>query len=113
MISAVLCVAYPVLLFQQAGPSLVGLLIPAMLGFIFIYFFTIAPQRKQQRQLQAMRDALQVGDSVVTTGGLYGRITQMHDDKHTVQMRISGNPAVKINIARSAIAGLAPLPDEW
>jgi preprotein translocase subunit YajC len=49
---------------------------------------------------------------VVTTGGIYGTITRVRDDNLTVQLRVADNPAVKINVARSAIAGLADLPDE-
>jgi preprotein translocase subunit YajC len=79
---------------------------------VVVYFFMIVPQRKQQRQLQAMRDALQVGDDVVTTGSIYGTITLVRDDKLTVQLRVAANPAMKINVARIAIAGLADLPDE-
>jgi preprotein translocase subunit YajC len=82
------------------------------MSMAFVYFFMVAPQRKQQRKLQAMRDSLNVGDSVVTTGGIYGTITLVRDDNLTVQLRVADNPAVKINVARSAIAGLADLPDE-
>ena len=95
---------------QQGNP--VGLLIPMAMSMALLYFFMIIPQRKQHRQLQAMRDALKVGDSVVTTGGVYGTITLVRDDKLTVQLRVADNPSVKINVARGAIAGLADLPDE-
>ena len=88
------------------------LLMPLAVSFILIYYFVVIPQRKQQRQLQTMREKLQVGDSVVTTGGVYGTITRVHDNKLTVQLRIAENPPVKINIARCAIAGLADLPEE-
>jgi preprotein translocase subunit YajC len=97
-------------LWQQGGP--IGLVMPLAMTFVLVYFFMVVPQRKQQRQLEAMRDALQVGDSVVTNGGIYGTITLVRDDKLTVQLRVANNPAVKINIARSAIAGLADPPDE-
>jgi preprotein translocase subunit YajC len=85
---------------------------PVAVGMVLVYLFMILPQRKQQRQLQAMRDALQVGDGVVTTSGIYGIITLVRDDKLTVQLRVADNPAVKINVARTAIAGLADLPGE-
>lgn len=113
MVSAALYIKHSVLLFQQASPGLGGLIMPLMLGMIFLYIFAIFPQRKQQRQLEAMRNSLEIGDTVITTGGIYGRITRMADDKGAIQMRISGNPDVKINIARNSIAGLATLPDEW
>jgi preprotein translocase subunit YajC len=97
-------------LLQQGGT--VSLVAPLAMTLALVYFFMIVPQRKRQRQLQAMRDALQVGDNVVTTGGVYGTITLVRDDKLTVQLRVADNPAVKINVARGAIAGLADLPDE-
>ena len=100
----------PAVLLQQGG--VVRLVAPMAMTFVIVYLFMIVPQRKQQRQLQAMRDALEVGDSAVTTGGIYGTITLVRDDKLTVQLRVADNPAVKINVARSAIAGLADLPDE-
>jgi preprotein translocase subunit YajC len=111
MISTVFGTVIGLAVLLQQG-SAIGLLMPIAMGMLFVYFFMIIPQRKQQRQLQAMRDALQVGDSVITTGGIYGTITLVRDDKLTVQLRVADNPAVKINIARSAIAGLADLPDE-
>jgi preprotein translocase subunit YajC len=111
MISEVFGTVISLAVFLQQG-SAMGLLMPMAMGMFFVYFFMIAPQRKQQRQLQAMRDALQVGDGVVTTGGIYGRITLVRDDKLTVQLRVADNPAVKINVARIAIAGLAEAPDE-
>jgi preprotein translocase subunit YajC len=104
--------AIPAVLLQQGGLGLAGLLMPLAMSFMLIYFFFVLPQRKQQRQLQAMRDALQVGDSVVTTGGVYGTIARVHDNKLTVQLRVADNPAIKLTVARSAIVGLAEMPDE-
>jgi len=111
MTSAILGAVIGPAVFLQQAPA-VGLLIPMAMSMALVYFFMVVPQRKQQRQLQAMRDALEVGDGVVTTGGIYGTITLVRDDKLTVQLRVADNPAVKINVARSAIAGLAELPDE-
>ena len=111
MASAILGAVIGPAVFLRQG-SAVGLLMPMAMSMALVYFFLIVPQRKQRRQLQAMRDALQVGDSVVTTGGVYGTITLVGDDKLTVRLRVADNPAVKINVARSAIAGLADLPNE-
>jgi preprotein translocase subunit YajC len=111
MISAVFGTVIGLAVFLQQGNP-IGLLMPMAMCLFFVYFFMIIPQRKQQRQIQAMRDALQVGDSVVTTGGIYGTITLVRDDNLTVQLRVANNPAVRINVARSAIAALADLPDE-
>jgi preprotein translocase subunit YajC len=87
-------------------------LLPLAVSFILIYYFVVLPQRRQLRQLQALRDNLQVGDGVVTTGGIYGTIARLHDNKLTVQLRVAENPPLKISVARVAIVGLADLPDD-
>jgi preprotein translocase YajC subunit len=79
--------------FLQQG-SAIAPLMPMAVGMVLVYLFMVLPQRKQQRQLQAMRDALQVGDGVITTAGIYGIITLVRDDKLTVQLRVADNPAV-------------------
>jgi preprotein translocase YajC subunit len=55
---------------------------------------------------------LKPGDKVVTSGGIYGTVTIVREDKRTVQLRIAENPSVKIDLARSAISGLQELPEE-
>jgi preprotein translocase subunit YajC len=96
---------------QGGGLGLIGLL-PFVLIFVLFYFMIIVPQRKRQREMQAMLEALKVGDKVVTTGGICGTITIVREDKRTLQLRIAENPAVKIDVLRSAIAGLQETPEE-
>ncbi len=80
---------------------------PAMMQFaVFIpiiiafYFLLIRPQQKRQREQQQMLDSLQRNDRVVTSGGLFGRITKVNGNE--VGLEISDN--VEITILRSAIA---------
>lgn len=91
---------------QSGGPGLLGALFPFILMIAAMYFLLIMPQRKKQRAVQQMLDNLKVGDNVVTSGGVYGTITIIHEDQKTVQLKIADNPAVRVKIARSAIAGL-------
>ena len=100
-----------ILLQGQGGAGLVGLL-PFVLLIPLFYFMIIVPQRRQRQQQQTMLDSLKVGDKIVTTGGMYGTITILREDKRTVQLRIAESPPVKIDIARSAIAGLQEAPEE-
>ena len=95
----------------QGGGSILSLL-PFVLLIPLFYFMIIVPQRRQRQQQQAMLEALKVGDKVVTTGGIYGTISIIREDKRTVQLRIADSPPVKIDIARSAIAGLQDAPEE-
>lgn len=100
-----------ILLQGQGGSGLFGLL-PFVLLIPLFYFMIIVPQRKQRQKQQAMIEALKVGDKIVTTGGMYGTITILREDKRTAQLRIAESPPVKIDILRSAIAGLQDAPEE-
>ena len=91
-------------LFQQGSPFVT--FIPLLLVFVIFYFLIILPQRKRQRALDAMLDNLKSGDKVVTSGGIYGTIVSIRDDKRTVQLKISENPVIRVEVARTAISGL-------
>ena len=73
----------------------------AMILAIF-YFLILLPMKRRQKKIQEFQDALEVGDKVVTTGGIYGEITRLKD--RTLQLQIANN--VRIEIARQAIGGL-------
>jgi len=79
----------------QGGPAqmIVGML-PAILLMAGFYFLFIAPQRKKQKEHEKMLAALQSGDEVVTTGGIFGTITNVKDDRFVV--RIADNTKVEI-----------------
>ena len=65
-----------------------GLVIAAM------YFIMIAPQRKKQKEHEKMLKSLQSGDEIVTSGGIYGVITNVKDDRFVV--RIADNTKIEI-----------------
>jgi preprotein translocase subunit YajC len=102
------------LLFQSgsAGGSLVQLLIPMLMVFVLFYFLIIIPQRKRQRAIDLMLNNLKPGDKVVTGGGIYGTIVSLNDDKRKLVLKISENPVVRIEIARSSVSGLQEAPEE-
>ncbi len=50
------------------------------------YFFMIRPQQKKQKQLQQAREAMKVGDKVVTAGGIHGRIKELGDTWFLVEV---------------------------
>jgi preprotein translocase subunit YajC len=91
-------------LFQQGSPFVT--FIPLLLIFVLFYFLIIVPQRKRQRAIDAMLDNLKSGDKVVTNGGIYGTIVSIRDDKRTVQLKISENPVIRVEVARTAISGM-------
>jgi preprotein translocase subunit YajC len=97
-------------LFQQGSPFVT--FIPLLLVFVIFYFLIILPQRKRQRALDAMLESLKSGDKVVTSGGIYGTIVSVREDKRTVQLKISENPVIRVEVARTAISGLQDTPAE-
>ena len=90
-----------VLLMGQAteGQNPLTQFLPLLLIIVVFYFFMIRPQMKRQKDLRKYREALQKGDKVITTGGIYGKIDSMKDNYIIVE--IDNN--VKIKIDKSAI----------
>jgi preprotein translocase subunit YajC len=64
-----------------------------------MYFLMIRPQQKQQKLRQAMINSLRVRDKVITTGGIYGKITKVKDN--SVIMQIADK--VEVEVAKSGI----------
>lgn len=54
--------------------------------FVVFYFFMIRPQQKRQKEIQKMRDALGKGDTVITAGGIYGKIKEVNDKYFLVEV---------------------------
>lgn len=76
--------------------------LPIIFIFVIFYFLLIRPQQKQKKEHQTLLSSLKVGDNVLTSGGIYGRVTGLKDDKVTVE--ISDKVRVKVN--RGHIAGV-------
>ncbi len=74
-----------------------------MIGAIFIimYFFMIRPQKKRQKEIENFRNSLQIGDQVITSGGIHGTIKNIDQANNTVDIEISSG--VKIKIEKSCI----------
>ena len=100
------------ILLQGSGLGALGGLIPLLMMLVLFYILIIVPQRRQQKKTKEMIANLKAGDKIVTSGGVYGTITLVREDKPTVQLKIAESPVVKIDIARSAIAGLQGEPEE-
>ena len=78
--------------------------LPLILIFIVFYFVLIRPQTKKQKEHQEMVNALEVGNEVVTAGGILGKIQEMNENY--VQLEISENVTIKIQ--RQTISSLLP-----
>ena len=76
-------------------------LIPFALILGIFYFLILLPMKRRQKKIQEFQDALQVGDKIVTTGGIYGKVTRVTDK--TLQLEIADR--VRVELSRAAVAG--------
>ncbi len=88
-----------VLLQAPATPNPLTSLLPLVLIIVVFYFFMIRPQVKRQKELKNYRSSLQKNDKVITTGGIYGKITDVKDQ--TVTVEIAEN--IRIKVDKSAV----------
>ena len=75
-------------------------LLPMILIFILFYFLLIRPQKKREKEIQKMREAIEVGAEIITAGGIIGRLVSIKDD--TIVIETAGDRS-KIRLARWAI----------
>lgn len=75
-------------------------LLPMILIFVLFYFLLIRPQKKREKEIQKMREAIEVGDEIITAGGIIGRLVSIKDD--TIVIETAGDRS-KIRLARWAI----------
>ena len=75
-----------------------GILMMVIIVAIF-YFFMIRPQQKKQKEIQKAREALKVGDKVITAGGIYGKIKEIGD----LYMVIEIANGVNIHIDKTSV----------
>ena len=66
-----------------------------------MYFFTIRPQKKQQKKEQEIRESTQIGDEITTIGGICGRVVAVKDDTIVIE---TGSDRTKIKFQKYAIA---------
>lgn len=87
----------------QAGAASTTMMIVWMVViFAIMYFLMIRPQKKEQKRVQAMLNSMEVGDSVVTTGGFYGVIIDMTEED--VIIEFGNNKNCRIPMRKQAIA---------
>ncbi|MDR2355388.1 MAG: preprotein translocase subunit YajC [Clostridiales Family XIII bacterium] len=85
-------------------------LLPLLLLIVIMYFMLIRPQKKREREINNMRNAIKVGDEVITIGGICGKIVKTKEDVLTIQV---GADKTKFEIMRWAISKVvseAPVP---
>jgi preprotein translocase subunit YajC len=92
---------------QDAAPPPGGTLasfIPLILIIVIFWFLLIRPQMKRNKQHREMVAGLGVGDEVVTSGGMLGRITEVGDSFVTLKLA----DGVEVKLQRHAVAQVVP-----
>lgn len=68
--------------------------------FVLMYFMMIRPQKKRQKEEQEMRDSIQIGDEIITIGGIMGRVVTVKDDSIIIE---TGTDRTRIKFQKAAI----------
>lgn len=86
----------------SSGMDMVGAIVWMVVLFGIMYFLMLRPQKKEQKRLQAMLNDMEVGDSIVTTGGFYGVVIDMTEEDVIVEF--GNNKNCRIPMRKQAIA---------
>ena len=83
----------------SSGP---GFLFIIVIGGLLLWLIVVRPQKKRQSKQQQMLEELNVGDEVLTAGGIYGTVSALDENEVTVEIA----PQTRVRVARRAIAGI-------
>ncbi len=79
----------------------ISMIIMIVLMVVVFYFFGIRPQKKQEKEQNAMRNALTVGDEITTIGGIIGKVVSIKDETCVIE---TTHDRTKIRILKTAIS---------
>ena len=91
-----------ILLQAEGGSGWSGMIMIIAMVVIF-YFFMIRPQSKKQKEIKKARESMQVGDKVVTAGGIHGKIKEISDQ--TLNIEVAPGVSIKVDKASVFPAG--------
>jgi preprotein translocase subunit YajC len=100
-------------LFGGGSDNMMVQLLPFVLIFVIMYFLILRPQQKRAKEHQQLVKNLRRGDTVITSGGLVGKVTKVVDDE---QIEVEVAPGVRVRQVRSMVTGVQakgePVKDE-
>lgn len=87
----------------NGGGDLMGLGTLLLMAVVFVafYFFAIRPQKKQEKEINAMRNSLTVGDEITTIGGIIGKVVSIKEETCVIE---TSRDLTRIRILKSAIS---------
>ncbi len=80
--------------------NMLGMLLPIVLMIAVFYFLMYRPQKKQEKEIQQMRNNIAIGDEISTNGGLIGRVVKIKDDIITIE---TGSDKTRLKIFKWAV----------
>ena len=86
---------------QNQWFSTLAMILPLAAIGLFMYFFMIRPQKKQEKETNNMRNSLTVGDEVTTIGGIIGKVVSIKEETCVIE---TAHERTKIRILKSAIS---------
>ncbi|GJE11324.1 MULTISPECIES: preprotein translocase subunit YajC [Methylobacterium] len=84
------------------GAEIAFQVVPFVLIFVIMYFLILRPQQKRVKDHQTLLKSVRRDDTVVTNGGLVGRVTKAADDQAEIEVEIA--PNVRVRVVRSMIS---------
>ena len=82
--------------------SMIGNFVPFILIFVIMWFLIIRPQQRRVKTHQEMIKNVRRGDTIVTSGGIIGKVTKVTEDSADVEVEIADG--VKVKVARAMIS---------
>lgn len=93
---------------SSSSASMIWTFLPFVALIALLYFMMIRPQRKKEKQTQSMREAVQVGDNIITVGGVIGRVVTIKEDAIIIE---TGADRSKMQIKKWAIQSVETMHD--
>ena len=92
----------PIYAQTAGGADLFSFIVPFALMIAIMYFLILRPQQKQMKARQEMLANIRRNDTVVTGGGMVGKVTKVYDDVGEIEVEIAAN--TKVRVLRSMVA---------
>ena len=89
---------------NEGGWDILGPLPPILIIVALFYFILWQPERKKRRQHEVLLGKLKKNDRVLTVGGIYGTVVNVHADVGDVTIKVDENSNTRLRITRSSIS---------
>ena len=88
----------------SSSGSMITVLLVYAVFFVALYFILIRPQRKQQKKVESMQNAISIGDWVMLSNGMYGKVVNVINDN--LMIEFGTNKSVIIPVRRDQISAV-------